>query len=99
MHKSFEKFPKLGLLWSLAYRELSQAEQIVIWGVSFAASDYYLRWLFKKAVVEKAHKPKIFVIDIDDCAPKRVKEITGISPIHQRTLDEFLEERESRRSI
>lgn len=29
MHKSFENFPKLGFLWSLAYRELKQADKIV----------------------------------------------------------------------
>ena len=99
MHKSFEKFPKLGLLWSLAYRELNQADQIVVLGVSFAASDYYLSWLFKKAVVERAREPSIFVIDIDGSVPKRVKEITGIAPIHHRSLDEFLEQRQKRANI
>jgi len=53
MHKTFEKYPKLGLLWSLAFQELSKADTIVIFGVSFAPSDYYLRWLFKKATYER----------------------------------------------
>jgi len=91
MHKSFEKFPKLGLLWSLAYRELNKADRIIIFGVSFAASDYYLRWLFNKAVRERANKPLIVDIDVEDSACERIENITGIKPTHRRRLDEFLE--------
>ncbi len=92
MYKTFEKFPKLGLLWSLAYRELNQADRIVVFGVSFARSDYYLRWLFKKAVIEREVKPTIFDIDTSDCASKEIQTITGVRPIHKETLDDFLEE-------
>ncbi|MHC4726473.1 MAG: hypothetical protein ACYS17_04525 [Planctomycetota bacterium] len=91
MHKTFEKFPKMGLLWSLAYRELSRADKIVIFGVSFAHSDYYLRWLFKKALTERANKPVIFDIDIDASVCEQIGKITGIKPIYKKTLDEFIE--------
>ena len=94
MNKSFEKFPKLGLLWSLAYRELNKADRVVIFGVSFAPSDYYLRWLFKKAVRERKDKPIIFDINTDGSVPQDIEKITGIKPIHKPSLDEFLEERE-----
>jgi len=92
MHKSFEKFPKLGLLWSLAYRELNKANRIIIFGVSFAPSDHYLRWLFKKSIRERDDKPVIIDIDKDDSVCKKIEEITGLKPAYKRNLDEFLED-------
>ncbi len=92
MHKTFEKFPKLGFLWSLAYRELNLADRIVIFGVSFAPSDYYLRWLFKKAITDRDRKSKLTLVNIDS-NPKicgKIKEITGIAPEYFPTLDEYL---------
>lgn len=92
MYKTFEKFPKLGLLWSLAYRELNIADRIVIFGVSFAPSDYYLRWLFKKAITDRdpKNKPLIFDIDVKPDVCKKIKEITGVIPQYFQTLDEYL---------
>jgi len=92
MHKTFEKFPKLGFLWSLAYRELNAANKIVIFGVSFAPSDYYLRWLFKKAITDRdpQKNPLIFNIDLKPDACEKIKEITGITPQYFPTLDEYL---------
>lgn len=90
MYKTFEKFPKLGLLWSLAYRELNKADKIVIFGVSFAPSDYYLRWLFKKATTERKDKPTILNINTDNEVCGCVEKITGIRPQHFSTLDEYL---------
>jgi hypothetical protein len=94
MHKTFDKFPKLGFLWSLAYRELNQADIIVIFGVSFTPSDYYLQWLLKKAVIEREAKPTIFDIDISESASTEIEKITGVQPIHKQSLDGFLEDRE-----
>jgi hypothetical protein len=91
MHKTFEKFPKLGLLWTLAYKELNKADRIVVFGVSFAPSDYYLRWIFKKAVRERVHKPTIFDIDTNVSVPGEIEKITGIKPIYIQSLDEFME--------
>lgn len=90
MQKTFSQFPKLGLLWSLAYRELNKADTIVIFGVSIALSDYYLRWLLKKAVTERENKPTIVNIDIDGRVCKKIEKITGVSVIFYRSLDEFL---------
>lgn len=92
MHKTFEKFPKLGFLWSLAYRELNTADRIVIFGVSFAPSDYYLRWLFKKAITDRDRENKPTIVNIDS-VPKicgKIKEITGIVPEYFPTMDEYL---------
>ncbi len=92
MHKTFEKFPKLGFLWSLAYRELNAANKIVIFGVSFAPSDYYLRWLFKKAITDRDYKnkPIIFDIDVKRDVCEEIEKITGISPEYFPTLNEYL---------
>jgi hypothetical protein len=90
MYKTFEKFPKLGFLWSLAYRELNIADKIVVFGVSFAPSDYYLRWLFKKAITDRKNKPTIINIDSNPEISDKIKEITGIAPEYFPTLDEYL---------
>jgi hypothetical protein len=94
MYKTFEKFPKMGFLWSLAYRELNAADRIVIFGVSFAQSDYYLRWLFKKAITDRKtdgkNEPTIINIDPDDKVCCEIKRITGVIPKHFSKLDEYL---------
>jgi hypothetical protein len=92
MHKTFEKFPKLGFLWSLAYRELNLADKIVIFGVSFAPSDYYLRWLFKKAITDRKNKlpPALINIDKKSKARGEIKKITGIAPEYFQTLAKYL---------
>lgn len=92
MYKTFEKFPKLGFLWSLAYRELNIADRIVIFGVSFAPSDYYLRWLFKKAITDRENKPTLIDIDTNPEVCDKIKEFTGVKPKHFATLDGYLDE-------
>ena len=67
--------------------------KIVIFGVSFAPSDYYLTWLFKKAITDRVDRqPTICNINLDQHTSDRIKEITGIEPIHRTNLDEFLEQ-------
>jgi hypothetical protein len=90
MYKTFEKLPKLGLLWSLAYRELNISDRIVVFGVSFAPSDYYLRWLFKKAITDRKIKPTLINIDANPEVCDKIKEITGIVPEYFPTFDEYL---------
>jgi len=95
MMKSFTQFPKLGLLWSLAHRELSTADRIVVFGLSFAASDYYLRWLFRSAITERASQPEIFNINKDNedkgtrASGKAIIELTGIQPVGCEAVDEY----------
>ncbi len=92
MYKTFEKFPKLRLLWSLAYRELYSADKIVIFGVSFAPSDYYLRWLFKKAITDREYEPNLIDIDTNPKVCDKIKEFTGVTPKQFPTLDGYLDE-------
>lgn len=92
LHKSFEKFPKLGLLWSLAHKRLQEAEKIIIFGVSFSPSDYYLNWLFRSSIGQKRfEKPEIIVIDIDSSVCNKVGKIVGIKPIYKNSIDEYLQ--------
>ena len=89
--KSFLEFPKLGFLWSLAYRELNKADKIVIMGVSFTPSDYYLSWLFKSAIAERENNLlEIEIVNKDRGVCNRVKDITGIIPKFKGDLDEYI---------
>ncbi len=90
MMKSFAQFPKLGLLWSLAHRELSEADRIVVFGLSFAASDYYLRWLFRSAVTDRADQPRIFNINTDGgISSEAIRSLTGVQPVNCKDVDQY----------
>jgi len=52
INKAFENYPRIGVMWTLAHHHLATATRIVFFGVSFAPSDYYLRWLIKSAFLE-----------------------------------------------
>lgn len=90
--KSLEQFPKMGLIWSLAYRELCKADKIVIFGISFAPSDYYLRWLLKSSLLSNMNKPVIEVINKDETIHNEIKKITGIKLkiISFKSFDDYL---------
>jgi hypothetical protein len=81
MSKVFERYPRLGVMWTLARPELSASTAVVFIGVSFAPSDYYLRWLIKSSLLEAKNKNKSIVV-VDKCkqAVKRIKEIIGRQP-------------------
>lgn len=90
MMKTFGQFPKLGLLWSLAHRELKAAERIVVFGLSFAPSDYYLRWLFRSVITDRSNVPQIFNINTDGGASaKIIRELTGVTPIDCESVDQY----------
>jgi len=94
MYKVFEKFPKLGFIWSLAKKELFKANKIVIIGVSFAPSDYYLRWLFKSALALLKLRPEIPTIEVvntDEDACDTIEGITGRKPEFKGDLDKYLQ--------
>ncbi|MCD6134970.1 MAG: hypothetical protein J7J25_05625 [Candidatus Omnitrophica bacterium] len=93
MYKAFERFPKLGFIWALARKELEEARKIVIIGVSFAESDYYLKWLFKSALRKFKLDPdshKIEVVDKNKDVCSIVEKVTGIKPEYRRSLEEYI---------
>lgn len=89
MYKAFERFPKLGFIWALARKELEEANKIVIIGVSFAESDYYLRWLFKSALRKFNKNYKIEVVNKEEKVKDIVREITGVEPEYKGPFEEY----------
>jgi len=65
MRKSLEKFPKLGYLWNLAFRELKKADRLVFWGVSLRQSDYLLRWLIRESMMGKEKSRELIIINLE----------------------------------
>ena len=71
-----------GLLWRLAREELTAATEVVFVGVSFAPSDYYLRWLIKSSFLESDRKKKsIEVVDRCLTVKDKIKEMVDIDPV------------------
>jgi len=49
--KRLDDSGRLALLWNLTLREIQRADRLVVIGVSFAPSDFELRWLLRQAVL------------------------------------------------
>ncbi|MEE8448121.1 MAG: hypothetical protein V3S39_00670 [Thermodesulfobacteriota bacterium] len=80
MKKSFEKFPKLGFIWSLAFRELKDADKIVFFGTSFPKSDYMIRWLVREAMMSRKQAPELVIVNLfaeKERLPPILKRLTG----------------------
>lgn len=77
MKKSFEKYPKMGLLWEIAFRKLKEAETLIIMGTSLPPSDYYLNWLLKETSVGK-RSLRLIAVNGDKAAALRAKTIVGV---------------------
>lgn len=41
---------RMAFLWNIALRQLINADRIVVIGISFAPSDFELRWLVRQAI-------------------------------------------------
>ena len=95
MKKSFEQFPKLGLIWRLAHEELKVADKVVFFGVSMAESDYYLHWLIRSSLVYRDPKPEVIVINPCNEALDRTRKLTGIFPRHYESVEQYLDERDA----
>lgn len=80
MGKSFEKFPKMGVIWNLAYRELKEADRWVLIGMSLPESDYYLRWLFREAAIHRKRSPSLIIVNRKAEDIERVKRVLSIEP-------------------
>lgn len=92
MNKVFQEYPKLGVMWTLARHEVMACTCIVFIGVSFAPSDYYLRWLIKSSFVNpKSSKKSVVVIDECPSVKEKIKEMVGIEPIYYFSIEEYIE--------
>ena len=95
MNKVFKKYPKLGTIWSIAWQELAKATDVVFIGVSFAPSDYYLRWLVKSAFLtvkdQNANDDrKIIVVDKYPSVKEKIREMVGMDPIHYHSIETYI---------
>lgn len=95
MKKSFERFPKLGLIWRLAHEELKAATKVVFFGVSMAPSDYYLHWLIRSSLVHRESEPEVTVINPSEDALDRTRRLTGVNPRPYKSVEQYLDERDS----
>ncbi len=49
LNKGYKKYPLIRTLWNLASKEISIADEIVIWGYSLPTTDFYSKWLLRQA--------------------------------------------------
>ncbi|HUU11685.1 MAG TPA: hypothetical protein VM431_14255 [Phycisphaerae bacterium] len=74
MAKSFERFPKLTLLWRVAEKAIQEAERLVVWGFSCPDSDHHVRWLLRACRGIGGKPPTLKAADV-------------IDPEHERVID------------
>lgn len=107
INKSFGRFPKLSFIWNLAYREIQAADALVIIGLSFRNTDYYLRWLVKSSLFNVGRSGRtIELVDSDEGMKGKVTDLIGMKPDgirYFKTLLEYIdmvekERREGRRA-
>lgn len=97
MNKAFKKYPKLGVIWSLARQELTASSSTVFIGVSFRPSDYYLSWLIKSSFlgVESENK-SVVVVDKCKSVACRIKELIGVKPLYYDNIDSYISSKKER---
>jgi hypothetical protein len=65
----------LAFLWNLALSELRDAKRIVIAGLSFAPSDFELRWLVREAMRYRSSMPTIEIVNPSAKTRNDIKEL------------------------
>jgi hypothetical protein len=87
---------RMALLWNLALREIRAAAELVVIGLSFAPTDFELRWLVREAVTARA-KGSPLTVTIADPSPESRNRIATLLPRgaglgrHFRSLQEYVE--------
>lgn len=91
MNQAFGDYPGIGAMWTLARRHLGSATRVVFIGVSFAESDYYLRWLIKTSFLEADGNRSVVVVDRYKTPCKRIEGIIGRQPdAYYRSLRSYI---------
>jgi hypothetical protein len=91
MGKKLDELPKFRFLWHVAALKLSKAERWIVWGVSLADSDYYLRVMLREA---RARLPKLSLDVVNPCEEHREKVVRLLDPDDSRfysNLSDWLE--------
>jgi hypothetical protein len=61
LNKEYKQYPLLRRIWNLAAKEISLAEEIVIWGYSMPPTDFYSAWLLRQC--QKKSLMKLTIIN------------------------------------
>ena len=59
LNKGYHRYPLIRRIWNLASREVSSAEELIIWGYSMPPTDYYSAWLLRQC---RKNPPKKLII-------------------------------------
>ncbi len=49
LNKGYRQYPLIRRIWNVAAKELSVADEIIIWGYSLPLTDFYALWLLRQA--------------------------------------------------
>lgn len=49
LNKEYRKYPAIRKIWNLATKEISSANELIIWGYSLPPTDFYSLWLLRQA--------------------------------------------------
>jgi len=79
LRKSFERFPKLGYLWHLAFKELKEADRLVFWGIGLPKSDYLLRWLIRESITQREKERETVIVNCEEERKRLEKEFEGLT--------------------
>lgn len=95
MDKAFKKYPRLGVIWSLARQELISSTSSVFIGVSFRPSDYYLSWLIKSSFLGTSSKDKsVVVVDKNKSVIHKIQDLIGKEPVYYNNIDSYISSKE-----
>lgn len=89
--KSIRQFPKMGFIWNLAYRELIEADRIIVIGCSLPPSDYVLRWLLRTSQVNRK-RARLNNARVD-YVPLELNIVNRDSAVYPLTKEVFLSEK------
>jgi NAD-dependent SIR2 family protein deacetylase len=49
LNKAYRQYPLIRRIWNLASKEISLADNLIIWGYSLPSTDFYTFWLLRQA--------------------------------------------------
>lgn len=61
LNKGYSQYPLIRRIWNLAAKELSSADELILWGYSLPPTDFYSSWLLRQA--REAPLTRLVIID------------------------------------
>ena len=83
---------RMALLWNLALREVRAASELVVIGLSFAPTDFELRWLIREAIASRSGPPlAVTLVDPSEQARHNVTQLLPVGASVARHYDSLAE--------